>query len=192
MYWACTEHGGTHEDSWCWRERRDGRAFREACLLPPCSVSFLLALSVSFLLALCGSYSVPPPSLCFSAPAPLSSTHTLLPCSSAGYCAHDQEPSGQLGLVLSVCGHRSKFIEPPKLIEYLLRAAQSSAGFGGCLRPGHPFLAGLLGAQREGSGHEAVKAFLAEKLALLLRPRLISQLAGRRGGRAVGERRGSS
>ena len=70
-------------------------------------VSFLLALSVSFLLALCGSYSVPPPSLCFSAPAPLSSTHTLLPCSSAGYCARDQEPSGQLGLVLSVCGHRS-------------------------------------------------------------------------------------
>ena len=89
-------------------------------------------------------------------------------------------------------GHRSKFIEPPKLIEHLLRAAQSSAGFGGCLRPGHPFPAGLLGAQREGSGHEAVKAFLAEKLALLLRPRLISQLAGRTGRGAVGERRGSS
>ena len=44
---------------------------------------------------------------------------------------------------------------------------------------------------RAGSGHEAVKAFLAEKLALLLRPRLISPLAGRGGG-AVGERRGSS
>lgn len=45
------------------------------------------------------------------------------------------------------------------------------------------------GGPRTGSGHEAVKAFLAEKLALLLRPRLISQLVGRRwggGGREEG------
>lgn len=39
-------------------------------------------------------------------------------------------------------GHRSKFTEPPKLIERLLRATQSSAGFGCCPRPGHPFPAG--------------------------------------------------
>ncbi|XP_061056791.1 uncharacterized protein LOC133098092 [Eubalaena glacialis] len=51
-------------------------------------------------------------------------------------------------------GHRSKFIEPPKLIERLLRAAQSFgsgcclAGFRGCPRPGVPIPAGLLGAER--------------------------------------------
>ena len=63
--WACAEHGGTHEDSRCWRERRDSRAFREACL-------FLLALSVGLTLSR--------PLLCaFLLQLLFSSTHTLLP-----------------------------------------------------------------------------------------------------------------
>ena len=92
--WACAEHGGTHEDSRCWRERRDSRAFREACL-------FLLALSVGLTLSR--------PLLCaFLLQLLFSSTHTLLPCSPAGNCAHDQEPRGRKDrLVLSVCEHRS-------------------------------------------------------------------------------------
>ena len=107
--WACTEHRGNHEDSWCWRERRDGRAFREACLLPPCSFCLLPPCSLCLLpprflwVLLC-----PLRLLCaFLLQLLFSSTHTLLPCSPAGSCAHDQEPSGRHGLVLSVCEHRS-------------------------------------------------------------------------------------